>query len=406
MIAKSAIRAILATQQKQLDESAAGLQRELLAALPYLTDKPLLIGGIRGCGRSTLLAQLARSEYTKAWRTDFSDPRLIGFDKDDFRKLDELIGESGQGVLLFDEIDATASWLEFLKGKASAGFKIIATVSLATLNAIRRSEEARNFITEELRPFSYNEFLEYNHKKGSENSVNDYLIRGAFPEQAKGRRADTALHLYEQVVLRDVILRNGIRDTDALQRLALHLLANCDETVSANRLRDQLRIKAVSTVTQYFDDLEQAGLITLIPLWSDSAAVRNVNPRKVYAADSALAATLSPELDEKPDKVFENMIFNHLQRQYDTIYYTAAAGGCDFVLSDAGKVAALVQSCRSGEFEDLQIKTEGLLAAMELTGLRQGTIVTLGVSDKQSYKAGDITTIDADTFLSTLRDRY
>lgn len=406
MIAKSTIRSVLAAQRKQLDERPAGYPRELVANLPYIIDRPLLIGGIRGCGRSTLIGQLSRSEYAKAWHTDFSDPRLTGFDADDFRKLDELIAESGRGVLLFDEVDAAASWQEFLTQKAEVGYKIIATVSLPALRHLESSPEAcERFVPLRLYPFSYNEFLESNHKGGGENSVAEYLSRGAFPEQGKGRRPENLLKLYEEIVLRDVILRNGIRDTGALQRLTLHLMAGCGEAVSANRLRDQLRIKAVSTVTEYFEDLEQAGLISLVPVWSDSAAVRNVNPRKVYAADGAMAAVLAPELEEKPEKLFENMLFCHLQRQYDEIYYTTPQGGCDFVLADRGEPVALVQGCRSGEFEELQAKTEGLLAAMEMTGLRQGTIVTPGLSDKQRYEQGEVTVTDADTFLSTFRER-
>lgn len=401
MIAKSTLRLILASQQKMLTDRAAGVSRGITADLPYLTDKPLLIGGIRGCGRSTLLKQLVSTEYTKAWYADFSDPRLAGFGTEDFRKLDELIAESGRGELLFDEIDRAMSWQDFLRHHAAQGRKVIATISNRSLRDFDEAGSMReHFLLRRLFPFSYDEFLESNHRRGGESSVSEYLARGGFPEQAKGRRPETLLRLYEEIILRDVILPNGIRDVDALQRVALHLIARCGEPLSANRLRDILKIKAVSTVTEHFEALDWAGLICLVPVWTDSPAIRNVNPRKPYVADGALALTVAPELEEKPDRLFENLIFNHLRRSYGQIYYTTEAGGCDFVAVEDGRPVRLVQACRSSEYEEMQVKTEGLLAAMERTGLRRGTIVTPDLSEKHAFAAGEIFVTDADTFLT------
>ena len=91
MLPKASIEHIVAKQRKALYDMPAGHPREISGSLPYLSDRPLLIGGMRGSGRATLLGRMLKDEYPEAWYTDFDDPRLAGFDESDFAKLDRLI---------------------------------------------------------------------------------------------------------------------------------------------------------------------------------------------------------------------------------------------------------------------------------------------------------------------------
>ena len=100
MIPKSTLAKIVLKQRKGLEDRNSGQLRHMLPTMPYLTDRALLIGGVRGSGRSTLLLQMLENDYPQAWYTDFSDARLAGFDSGDFIKLSALIAESGKGILL------------------------------------------------------------------------------------------------------------------------------------------------------------------------------------------------------------------------------------------------------------------------------------------------------------------
>ena len=91
MLPKASIEHIVAKQRKALYDMPAGHPREISGSLPYLSDRPLLIGGMRGSGRAMLLGRMLKDEYPEAWYTDFDDPRLAGFDESDFAKLDRLI---------------------------------------------------------------------------------------------------------------------------------------------------------------------------------------------------------------------------------------------------------------------------------------------------------------------------
>lgn len=414
MIPKSTLAKIVLKQRKGLEDRNSGQLRHILPTMPYLTDRALLIGGVRGSGRSTLLLQMLENDYPQAWYTDFSDARLAGFDSGDFIKLSALIAESGKGILLLDKLDQAQGWVPFVTEKLAEGIKIVATVSLDTMLAVQRGQQAMaagewlvedplqvsQYIIRKVGLFSYSEFLEATHKRGGEEAVEEYLLRGAFPECCKPGRTASLLSLYDLIVNRDVLIAKGVRDRVTLARIALYLLTATDTGVTANAIRNQLKVKAVSTVTEHMEHLERAGLVSFVPILGTTPGRQAVNPRRVYAVDTAMAIALS--LDElSRESLFSTLIYNHIANQYDSICYTSEQGGCDFVASGEGLLTLCVQACWEADDPDLlQNKIDGLRAAMALTGVQRGVIVTLNRSERISVDEGEIEIVEADAFLS------
>ena len=414
MIPKSTLAKIVLKQRKGLEDRNSGQLRHMLSTMPYLTDRALLIGGVRGSGRSTLLLQMLENDYPQAWYTDFSDARLAGFDSGDFIKLSALIAESGKGILLLDKLDQAQGWVPFVTEKLAEGIKIVATVSLDTMLAVQRGQQAMaagewlvedplqvsQYIIRKVGLFSYSEFLETTHKRGGEEAVEEYLLRGAFPECCKPGRTASLLSLYDLIVNRDVLIAKGVRDRVTLARIALHLLTATGSGVTANAIRNQLKVKAVSTVTEHMEHLERAGLVSFVPILGTTPGRQAVNPRRVYAVDTAMAIALS--LDElSRESLFSTLIYNHIANQYDSICYTSEQGGCDFVASGEGLLTLCVQACWEADDPDLiQNKIDGLRAAMALTGVQRGVIVTLNRSERISVDEGEIEIVEADAFLS------
>ena len=390
MIPKTTLARIVARQRKNLDDRIAGMPRAILASMPYLTDQALLIGGVRGSGRSTLLLQMLQNDYPQAWYTDFSDARLAGFDSGDFDKLSALVAESGKGILLLDKVDYAQGWARFIGSKLAEGIKVVATVSLDTLLAV---QQARQEGTD----------LQLAGSAAAQEAVvsASLFIRGAFPECCRPGRTASLLSLYDLIVNRDVLIAKGVRDRVTLCRIALFLLTATGGGVTANAVRNQLKVKSVSTVTEHMEHLERAGLVAFVPILGTTSGRQAVNPRKVYAVDTALAAALSPEESLSRERLFATMIHNHLARKYDAIFYTPECGGCDFVVAEEGFIAGCIQACYDGDDPDLmQMKIEGLSEAMRQGGQRRGLIVTLGRSERIPVEEGEIEIIDADTFLS------
>ena len=239
------------------------------------------------------------------------------------------------------------------------------------------------------------------HRRGGEEAVEEYLLRGAFPECCRPGRTASLLSLYDLIVNRDVLIAKGVRDRVTLCRIALFLLTATGGGGTANAVRNQLKVKSVSTVTEHMEHLERAGLVAFVPILGTTPGRQAVNPRKVYAVDTALAAALSPEESFSRERLFATMIHNHLARKYDAIFYTPECGGCDFVVAEEGFIAGCIQACYDGDDPDLmQMKIEGLSEAMRQGGQRRGLIVTLGRSERIPVEEGEIEIIDADTFLS------
>ena len=414
MIPKSTHAKIVLKQRKGLEDRNSGQLRHMLSTMPYLTDRALLIGGVRGSGRSTLLLQMLENDYPQAWYTDFSDARLAGFDSGDFIKLSALIAESGKGILLLDKLDQAQGWVPFVTEKLAEGIKIVATVSLDTMLAVQRGQQAMaagewlvedplqvsQYIIRKVGLFSYSEFLEATHKRGGEEAVEEYLLRGAFPECCKPGRTASLLSLYDLIVNRDVLIAKGVRDRVTLARIALHLLTATGTRITANAIRNQLKVKAVSTVTEHMEHLERAGLVSFVPILGTTPGRQAVNPRRVYAVDTAMAIALS--LDElSRESLFSTLIYNHIANQYDSICYTSEQGGCDFVASGEGLLTLCVQACWEADDPDLlQNKIDGLRAAMALTGVQRGVIVTPNRPERISVNEGEIEIVEADAFLS------
>ncbi len=468
MIPQSVIAQIVEKQNKAQEERLPGLTRHMLSSIPYLNDQALLLGGIRGSGRSTLLLQLRRNEYAQAWYINLEDPRLAGFDAGDFGKVGKLIAESGRGVVLLDKIDRSEGWLPFVCELLDSGIKVVATVSWDTWQQIRHAQYIRLHGPEESaaarrmpgrRPapdkpngrsrthkpalassagatslsarttapsndtsisltknlletscdrflllrvplLSYTEFLEIQHKRPSESAIQEYLQRGAFPELQKNVRQTALFDLYETILNRDVLLAKGIRDQETLRRLALRLITASGEKVTANALRNELKIKAVTTVTDHMEHLERAGLVSFVSYWSENPAQRYINPRKVYAADTALITALNPYPSSLRAQCFETMLYHHLANRYETLFYTSEAGGCDFVVREEGRTLFCVQTCYEADDPDrFQQKCEGLLRAMEITQAPRGLLVTPSpIETTAPDEAFEV--IDADTFFS------
>lgn len=414
MIPKSTLAKIVLKQRKGLEDRNSGQLRHILSTMPYLTNRALLIGGVRGSGRNTLLLQMLENDYPQAWYTDFSDARLAGFDSGDFIKLSALIAESGKGILLLDKLDQAQGWVPFVTEKLAEGIKVVATVSLDTMLAVQRGQQAMaagewlvedplqvsQYIIRKVGLFSYSEFLEATHKRGGEEAVEEYLLRGAFPECCKPGRTASLLSLYDLIVNRDVLIAKGVRDRVTLARIALHLLTATGTGVTANAIRNQLKVKAVSTVTEHMEHLERAGLVSFVPILGTTPGRQAVNPRRVYAVDTAMAIALS--LDElSRESLFSTLIYNHIANQYDSICYTSEQGGCDFVASGEGLLTLCVQACWEADDPDLlQNKIDGLSAAMALTGVQRGVIVTPNRSERISVDEGEIEIVESDAFLS------
>ena len=388
MLLKSAINQILTAQRKNLANRSTGLKREALNTVPDLSAYTMIVSGVRRCGKSTLLFQLLNERYPDAIYLNFEDPRLIDFELKDFTRLDEVIAETGSKVLLFDEIQIIPEWERYARQKLDEGFKLVITGSNASLLSRELGTKLTGrHVTSELFPFSYSEFNHFNEIEPSTQSLLRYLDTGGFPEYVRQGAAEILNAVFEDILIRDIVVRYNIRDVKTLQRLAQYLISNVGKLVTANRLKTLFEVGSTNTITEYLSFLEDSYLLQLVPKFSHSIRKQIANPRKVYAIDTGMITINSGSFTDDSGHKLENLVYLHLRRTYKEIYYFSEKRECDFIVVDKGKVVEAVQVCYDLTPDNLDREIDGLVEALAFLNLPAGKIVT--VNQKEQYKRDD-----------------
>jgi len=382
MILQSAIKQVIDIQKKNLSQKDAGLKRDALATLPDMSAFALIVSGIRRCGKSTLLFQLLNQKYPDALYVNFEDPRLYEFSPADFSRLDESIRASGSRVLFFDEIQIIPEWERYVRQKLDEDYKLVITGSNASL--LSRELGTRltgRHITKELFPFSYHEFCSFKELSYNKTSLLNYLATGGFPEYVKQGVPEILSQLFEDILIRDIAVRYGVRDIKTLQRLAFYLLSNVGKLITGNRLKILFEIGSTSTVMEYLSHLEYSYLLHFVPKFSYSLRKQIANPRKVYAIDTGLINVNSGSFSDDNGRKFENLIYLHLRQKYREIYYYAEKNECDFVIITNNVLKEAVQVCFELNPDNLDRELDGLIEALSFFGASEGIIVTLDQTD-------------------------
>jgi predicted AAA+ superfamily ATPase len=383
MLSKSDISKIWTLQNETAEKSETGVPRELLADFRIPDRFAIILTGIRRCGKSTLLYQLLEKKHKDAFYLNFDDNRLFGFESNDLMRLDEVITESGSRMLFFDELQEIQGWERYVRQKLDENYNVVMTGSNASLMSRELGTKLTGrHLNRELFPFSYSEYLEAAKVKSGEGSFTGYLNKGGFPAFIKTGEEQILSDLFEDILVRDIVIRYGVRDIKALQRLALWLISNTGNLVTGSGLRQMAGISATSTIMEYFSHLESSYLFHFVPRFSYSARSQMINPRKVYSADNGLISVNSASFSDDNGRKLENAVFSHLRSKHKSIFYFSEKRECDFIVIQKGKKPLVIQVCFTLERDNLDRELDGLFEALEFFNVKEGVIVTLNQSDR------------------------
>lgn len=382
MIQKSFLKEIIRQQEVNLHAREEGMIRDSLSTLPDIDNYALIVSGVRRCGKSTLLHQLLKKKHTESLYINFDDPRLYDFEISDFQKLDQLISEAGNKVLMFDEIQIIKGWERYVRQKLDESFKIFVTGSNASLlsKELGTSLTGRH-ITTELFPFSFKEFCRFKDMEQNEHSTKEYMQLGGFPEYLKAPIEEILASLLDDILIRDIAVRYGIKDIRGLKRLTVFLLSNIGNLTSANKLREPAGINSTTTILEYLSHLEQSYLISLVPMFDYSLKKQTVNPKKIYAIDMGLVTSNVNRLKGDEGHKLENMVYSALRLKYKDIYYHRGNNECDFIVLEKGSIVQAIQVCMELNADNQSREFDGLLDALKTYKLTEGYIITFNQED-------------------------
>lgn len=224
------------------------------------------------------------------------------------------------------------------------------------------------------------------------------MLSGGFPEYLKTPGEEILVHMLDDILVRDIAVRYGIKDTQGLKRLAVYLLSNIGNASSVNKLRGPSGIGSATTVSEYISYLEQSYLIQLVPMFDLSLKKQSVNPPKIYAIDTGLVGANTSSLKTDEGHKLENMVFNSLRSKYKEIYYHKGKKECDFILIEKGIVSMAVQVCLTLNKDNMEREFGGLTEAMQAYHLKKGTLLTLRQEDSFQIEGLEIRVVPAGKF--------
>lgn len=399
MILKSEIQNAYDNQQIRKGNDIGFVRRLYLQQIKNGGQHIEVISGIRRCGKSTLLKLLMKEHKGKIAYFNFEDPRVYGFDVKDFNKLDEVMGTKNTAYY-FDEIQNVPSWELYVRQLHDMGKKVFITGSNASLLSIELGTRLTGrHLRHELFPFSYQEFLSYTKKRDSYASVQLYLKNGGFPEYLRNENPEVLQMLLKDIVLRDIAIRYGIKNTKTLMDITLFLLSNVGKPTTFNSLRKTFGIGSTNSVSDYLNWLEDSYLLFFLPKFSWSAKTTAVNARKVYAIDNGMINVNTLSFSSDYGRMLENAVYIHLRQQSEKLFYFKEKYECDFITIANNKAKRVIQVCAEIHSDNQDREINGLNEAMRFFKLKKGTIVTLNQKDNLKTDAGVIELIPYRDFI-------
>jgi len=380
----------LILEQKAIFEKDIAIVPRIISQNAISTPKITVITGIRRCGKSTLLRQIAK-QYEGYHYVNFEDERLLDFTHKDFNTLLEVFLElrPDAKTFFFDEIQNIDGWEKFCRRLFTEGYKLFVTGSNANLlsSEIATSLTGRN-IRIELFPFSFKEYLAFHDVKIKETYVTkeraqisklleDYLRFGGFPEIAISQDYEELNQIYQDIIIKDLLVRLQIRDTKDFRELALYLLTNISRKLSYNNLKNLLRFSNTSKVKNYIEALIEAYLFFSINKYDFSLKKQIRNERKIYTIDSGLVHSTAFKFSNEEGRILENTVFLELKRRKKDIYYEEGQSECDFVIKQGLHITEAMQvTATLADEKTKRRELKGLLDAMKKYDLAEGTIIT------------------------------
>ena len=360
------MKTIILNQRKERDEllSRPYLERRSNQDIEMLLGSHLikLITGPRRVGKSTQALLMLRNRnfaylnFDSQQLLDAWDANLV------MRLLDDVY--PGYAYLLLDEVQNLEAWDLWVSELYRLGKNLVITGSNAKmLSSEMATALTGKYLKVEMLPFSLEEFFDWNkldlsmlspgQQADASALMDDYLRNGGYPEVVASRQLTRTYldTLFDSIVWKDVAKRHSVRNVTDLNDLALYLVSNFCNPVSANELTEALGFSSVNTTKKFMDYLHEPYLFYYLPRYNNKLKLMKKAPRKVYVVDNGFVAAKAFSLSDNLGRLLENQVFVELLRQgYDTDktmfnYRSRNDKEVDFVLRKGTHIEQLVQVC-------------------------------------------------------------
>ncbi|MFP3043662.1 ATP-binding protein [Treponema primitia] len=311
-------------------------------------DKPVIkvITGMRRSGKSAILALLREEllerkvDEERIIFLNFESQRLAALADTEslYKYVTEYAQKSpGRLYILLDEVQRITGW-----ERTVASFRVDfdCDIYVTGSNANLLSGElhtllAGRFVEIPVYPLSFAEHLVFTKAKGEDGGKDlntqfiDYLRYGGLPgihemDINSGTVYPYLTDIFNSVILKDVIGRHHIRDTELLERIVKFLMDNMGHIFSAKSISDFLKNQgrklSTETVYNYLDALEEAFLIRKISRYDIKGKRQLETQEKYFFEDHGVKHAIQGYRDNEISGLLENLVCMELKRRGFRVY--------------------------------------------------------------------------------------
>lgn len=279
--------------------------------------KVIVLLGARQVGKTTLLSELkVGSENVLSLNCDNSDDALLLEDKTT-SELNHLL--SPYELVFIDEAQRVKDIGLILKkiGDLKLDTHVVVTGSSSLDMADEVSEPATGRLIEHnLYPFSLPELAAETSEKEERRLLENRMIYGLYPEVVTdpGYAKQTLMSLTNDYLYKDLLMYNGIKKPDFIQKLVRVLALQMGNEVSYNELSNLLGVDR-GTVESYINLLEKCFVVFRLSSYSRNLRNEIKKGKKVYFYDNgvrnAILSNFAPlELRTDVGALWENLMMS------------------------------------------------------------------------------------------------
>lgn len=339
-----------------------------------------VLTGQRRVGKSYILKQLQKDIIEKEPQAnivyinmEFEEFRSIHNDSDLFEYLKDKLPADRNNYLFIDEVQDIEGFEHVLRSlQAKESCDIFITGSNAKMLSGELSTYlSGRYIEFHIHSLSFTEFQEFHNLPATNQSLTLYLTYGGLPYLSRLALTDELAfeylrNIYATILLKDVVKREGIRNVDFLETLAIYAADNVGNLFSANNISKYLKSQRVdmstTQVISYLKALSNAYLINKTGRMDVNGLKKFEVGDKYFFEDLGLRnCQLGFNLQRDIHKLLENAVYLHLRLlQYEVYVGQLEQQEIDFVGVKQGKrvyiqVTYLItdQKTREREFGNL-----------------------------------------------------
>ncbi|CAM3712168.1 ATP-binding protein [Erysipelothrix urinaevulpis] len=308
--------------------------------IPFIdTEVIKVLSGVRRSGKSMMLELIQdyllkegvlREQFIQINFEELKNEQYLDYHRLNTYLETEIEKKNLKTYIFLDEIQEVDSF-EKVINSLRASYNDNVDIYLTGSNAKLLSGElatllAGRYVQFEIYPFKFTEYLEGKKEIGIEKSNQEhfqsFMIEGGMPfpvlqNFSYQARVSYLTDVYSSIILKDIVERENIRDSDLLRRLLNFVLANVGRTFSANSVVRYLKnegIKAsVTTVVNYLGYAVDAYAIIPLKRFDIQGKRFLKSEEKYYVVDHGLRQAIIGRNEEDIELVLENIVLLELK---------------------------------------------------------------------------------------------